>query len=130
MVKAGKAAAMDASSFQGIKRDLILSPKCVYLVGRQKVKQGPEKGLVKELLKRRIEVERILSVSLRSGLPPRLPGRKDGPGRRGPEGRGLQSHSRPLQRVTMGCIELGHDTSQKLGKVYLIMDSDLMNQND
>lgn len=68
--EAGKAAATDASSFQGIKRDLILSPKCVYLIGRQKVKQGPEKGLVKELLKRRIEVERILSVSLRSGLPP------------------------------------------------------------
>uniref|UniRef100_A0A670KGX4 Myosin IE n=1 Tax=Podarcis muralis TaxID=64176 RepID=A0A670KGX4_PODMU len=50
--------------FKGIKRDLILSPKCVYLVGREKVKQGPEKGLVKEVLKRRIEVERILSVSL------------------------------------------------------------------
>ncbi|KAL7980312.1 hypothetical protein Chor_014641 [Crotalus horridus] len=60
----GKAAVTDASSFQGIKRDLILSPKCVYLIGRQKVKQGPEKGLVKEILKRRIEVERILSVSL------------------------------------------------------------------
>ncbi|XP_061452003.1 unconventional myosin-Ie isoform X1 [Rhineura floridana] len=52
------------SHFQGIKRDLILSPKCVYLIGREKVKQGPEKGLVKEVLKRRIEVERILSVSL------------------------------------------------------------------
>ncbi|XP_061452005.1 unconventional myosin-Ie isoform X3 [Rhineura floridana] len=38
--------------------------KCVYLIGREKVKQGPEKGLVKEVLKRRIEVERILSVSL------------------------------------------------------------------
>ncbi|CAI5793148.1 unconventional myosin-Ie isoform X1 [Podarcis lilfordi] len=56
--------------FKGIKRDLILSPKCVYLVGREKVKQGPEKGLVKEVLKRRIEVERILSVSLRSVPPP------------------------------------------------------------
>ncbi|XP_054858466.1 unconventional myosin-Ie [Eublepharis macularius] len=50
--------------FKGIKRDLILSPKCVYLIGREKVKQGPERGLVKEVLKRRIEVERILSVSL------------------------------------------------------------------
>ncbi|XP_072837845.2 unconventional myosin-Ie [Pogona vitticeps] len=50
--------------FKGIKRDLILSPKCMYLIGREKVKQGPEKGQVKEVLKRRIEVERILSVSL------------------------------------------------------------------
>uniref|UniRef100_A0A8D2LUC7 Myosin IE n=1 Tax=Varanus komodoensis TaxID=61221 RepID=A0A8D2LUC7_VARKO len=50
--------------FKGIKRDLILSPKCVYLIGREKVKQGPEKGQVKEVLKRRIEVERILSISL------------------------------------------------------------------
>ncbi|XP_073159829.1 unconventional myosin-Ie isoform X2 [Lepidochelys kempii] len=51
--------------FKGVKRDLVLTPKCIYLIGREKVKQGPEKGLVKEVLKRRIEVERILSVSLR-----------------------------------------------------------------
>ncbi|KAG6939765.1 myosin IE [Chelydra serpentina] len=50
--------------FKGVKRDLVLTPKCIYLIGREKVKQGPEKGLVKEVLKRRIEVERILSVSL------------------------------------------------------------------
>ncbi|XP_038275062.1 unconventional myosin-Ie isoform X1 [Dermochelys coriacea] len=50
--------------FKGVKRDLVLTPKCMYLIGREKVKQGPEKGLVKEVLKRRIEVERILSVSL------------------------------------------------------------------
>lgn len=50
---------------QGVKRDLILSPKCVYLIGREKVKQGPDRGLVKEVLKRRIELERILSISLR-----------------------------------------------------------------
>ncbi|CAM4610617.1 unnamed protein product [Lepidochelys olivacea] len=50
--------------FKGVKRDLVLTPKCIYLMGREKVKQGPEKGLVKEVLKRRIEVERILSVSL------------------------------------------------------------------
>ncbi|KAM6981227.1 unconventional myosin-Ie isoform 2-T2 [Aplochiton taeniatus] len=50
--------------FKGIKRDLILSPKCVYLIGREKVKQGPEKGQVKEVLKRRIEVDKILAVSL------------------------------------------------------------------
>lgn len=50
--------------FKGVKRDLLLTPKCLYLIGREKVKQGPDKGVVKEVLKRRIEVERILSVSL------------------------------------------------------------------
>ncbi|XP_067412057.1 unconventional myosin-Ie isoform X2 [Emydura macquarii macquarii] len=50
--------------FKGVKRDLVLTPKCMYLIGREKVKQGPEKGLVKEVLKRRIEVERIISISL------------------------------------------------------------------
>jgi len=51
--------------FQSVKRDLVLTPKCIYLIGLEKVKQGPEKGQVKEVLKRRMEVERILSVSLR-----------------------------------------------------------------
>lgn len=50
--------------FKSVKRDLLLTPKCLYLIGREKVKQGPDKGLVKEVLKRRIEMERILSVSL------------------------------------------------------------------
>ncbi|XP_072471714.1 unconventional myosin-Ie [Notamacropus eugenii] len=50
--------------FKGIKRDLVLTPKCLYLIGREKVKQGPDKGMMKEVLKRRIEMERILSVSL------------------------------------------------------------------
>ncbi|XP_036399414.1 unconventional myosin-Ie isoform X2 [Megalops cyprinoides] len=50
--------------FKSIKRDLILTPKCVYLIGREKVKQGPERGQVTEVLKRRIEVEKILAVSL------------------------------------------------------------------
>ncbi|KAF7668880.1 hypothetical protein LDENG_00278050 [Lucifuga dentata] len=50
--------------FKGIKRDLILTPKCVYLIGREKVKQGPEKGQVTEVVKRRIEVEKVLAASL------------------------------------------------------------------
>ncbi|XP_075570293.1 LOW QUALITY PROTEIN: unconventional myosin-Ie [Pelecanus crispus] len=50
--------------FKGVKRDLVLTPKCIYLIGREKIKQGPEKGQVREVLKRRMEVERILSVSL------------------------------------------------------------------
>ncbi|OCT89536.1 unconventional myosin-Ie [Xenopus laevis] len=49
---------------KGVKRDLILTPKSVYLIGREKMKQGPEKGLVKEVLKKKIDVERILSISL------------------------------------------------------------------
>lgn len=50
---------------QGIRRDLILTPKSLYLIGREKVKQGPEKGQVTEVLKRQIDVEKILAVSLR-----------------------------------------------------------------
>ncbi|KAM9816748.1 unconventional myosin-Ie isoform 2-T2 [Neosynchiropus ocellatus] len=50
--------------FKGIKRDLILTPKCVYLIGREKVKQGPEKGQVTEVLKRQLDMEKILAVSL------------------------------------------------------------------
>lgn len=52
-------------SVQSIKRDLILTPKSVYLIGREKVKQGPDKGMVKEVLKRKIDVEKIMAVSLR-----------------------------------------------------------------
>lgn len=37
----------------------------MYLIGREKVKQGPEKGQVTEVLKRRIDVDKILAVSLR-----------------------------------------------------------------
>ncbi|TRY82217.1 hypothetical protein DNTS_023863 [Danionella cerebrum] len=50
--------------FKNIKRDLILTPKSVYLIGREKVKQGPEKGLVREVLKRKIDIEKILAISL------------------------------------------------------------------
>ncbi|XP_061526629.1 unconventional myosin-Ie isoform X1 [Phycodurus eques] len=50
--------------FKPIKRDLILTPKSLYLIGREKVKQGQEKGQVTEVLKRFISVDRILGVSL------------------------------------------------------------------
>ncbi|KAJ8247890.1 hypothetical protein GJAV_G00251740 [Gymnothorax javanicus] len=50
--------------FKSVKRDLILTPKCVYLIGREKVKQGPDRGQVMEVMKRKIEVEKILAVSL------------------------------------------------------------------
>uniref|UniRef100_A0A8C3AT49 Osteoclast-stimulating factor 1 n=1 Tax=Cyclopterus lumpus TaxID=8103 RepID=A0A8C3AT49_CYCLU len=35
--------------FKSIKRDLILTPKGIYLIGREKVKKGPEKGQIKEV---------------------------------------------------------------------------------
>ncbi|KAJ1080755.1 hypothetical protein NDU88_000948 [Pleurodeles waltl] len=50
--------------FKIVKRDLILTPKFLYLIGREKVKQGPEKGMIKEVLKRKIELEKIQSVSM------------------------------------------------------------------
>ncbi|KAM9294283.1 unconventional myosin-Ie-like [Gastrophryne carolinensis] len=50
--------------FKTLKRDLVLTPKFVYLIGREKVKQGAEKGQIKEVLKRKIELKDIQSVSL------------------------------------------------------------------
>ncbi|XP_074510443.1 myosin IEb [Sebastes fasciatus] len=50
--------------FRTVKRDLILTPKFLYLVGREKVKQGPDKGQIQEVLKRKIEVNKVQSVSL------------------------------------------------------------------
>ncbi|XP_069041225.1 myosin IEb [Lepisosteus oculatus] len=50
--------------FKSVKRDLILTSKFLYLIGREKVKQGPEKGQIQEVLKRKIEVEKVQSVSL------------------------------------------------------------------
>ncbi|XP_043357746.1 unconventional myosin-Ie-like [Dermochelys coriacea] len=50
--------------FKTVKRDLILTPRFLYLIGREKVKQGPEKGTIKEVLKRQVELEKIQAVSL------------------------------------------------------------------
>ncbi|MEE6487309.1 hypothetical protein FKM82_014858 [Ascaphus truei] len=50
--------------FKTIKRDLILSPKYLYLIGREKVKKGPEKGQIKEVLKKKVEIHSIQSISL------------------------------------------------------------------
>lgn len=35
------------------------------MIGREKVKQGPEKGQIQEVLKRQIELNKVQSVSLR-----------------------------------------------------------------
>lgn len=58
------------SGWQTMKRDLILTPKFLYLIGREKVKQGPEKGQIQEVLKRQIELNKVQSVSLRYQLIP------------------------------------------------------------
>ncbi|XP_006869067.1 PREDICTED: unconventional myosin-If [Chrysochloris asiatica] len=50
--------------FKPIKRDLILTPKCVYVIGREKVKKGPEKGQVREVLKKKLELQALRGVSL------------------------------------------------------------------
>ncbi|XP_076136370.1 myosin IEb [Alosa pseudoharengus] len=50
--------------FRSVKRDLILTSKFLYVIGREKVKQGPNKGQIQEVLKRQIELEKIQSVSL------------------------------------------------------------------
>ncbi|XP_070787907.1 unconventional myosin-If [Pituophis catenifer annectens] len=50
--------------FKSIKRDLILTPKHLYLIGREKVKKGPEKGQIREVLKKKLEVQRVNRVSL------------------------------------------------------------------
>lgn len=44
---------------------MVLTPKFVYLIGREKMKQGPEKGQIKEVLKRKIELKDIQFVSMR-----------------------------------------------------------------
>ncbi|KAF4110087.1 unconventional myosin-If [Onychostoma macrolepis] len=50
--------------FKSIKRDLILTPKSIYLIGREKIKKGPEKGQIKEVLKRKLDIGSVRSISL------------------------------------------------------------------
>nr|XP_021532449.1 unconventional myosin-If [Aotus nancymaae] len=56
--------ASNNASPQPIKRDLILTPKCVYVIGREKVKKGPEKGQVREVLKKKLDIQALRGVSL------------------------------------------------------------------
>jgi hypothetical protein len=57
--------ASGSASPQPIKRDLILTPKCVYVIGREKVKKGPEKGQVREVLKKKLDIQALRGISLR-----------------------------------------------------------------
>ncbi|XP_030605781.1 myosin IEb [Archocentrus centrarchus] len=50
--------------FKSAKRDLILTPNFLYMIGREKVKHGPDKGQIQEVLKRKMEINNIQSVSL------------------------------------------------------------------
>ncbi|XP_065514853.1 unconventional myosin-If isoform X2 [Lathamus discolor] len=50
--------------FKPIKRDFILTPKFFYLIGREKVKKGPEKGQIKEVLKKKVELQAVSGISL------------------------------------------------------------------
>ncbi|PKU29353.1 unconventional myosin-if [Limosa lapponica baueri] len=50
--------------FKPIKRDFILTPKYFYVIGREKVKKGPEKGQIKEVLKKKVEIQAVSGVSL------------------------------------------------------------------
>ncbi|XP_071844159.1 unconventional myosin-Ie-like isoform X1 [Apostichopus japonicus] len=50
--------------FKVSKRDLLLSAKHIYLLGREQVKKGPEKGVIRDVVKRKLALEQIQSVSL------------------------------------------------------------------
>lgn len=48
---------------QTTKRDLILTGKTLFLIGREKVKKGPKKGQIIEVIKRRIPIDTIRQIS-------------------------------------------------------------------
>jgi len=50
--------------FKGAKRDLLLTPKHIYLIGREKIKKGPEKGKIIEVVKRKLEMNDVKSITL------------------------------------------------------------------
>ncbi|XP_031834732.1 unconventional myosin-Ie [Nomia melanderi] len=50
--------------FKMSRRDLILTNKCLYLIGREKIKKGPEKGQMMEVIKRKLPFNQISHVSL------------------------------------------------------------------
>eukprot|EP00049_Salpingoeca_infusionum_P018370 m.356955 g.356955 ORF g.356955 m.356955 type:complete len:1042 (+) comp17672_c0_seq1:247-3372(+) len=50
--------------FRAQKRDLLLSANHLFIVGREKIKKGPNKGQVEEVIKRKIALDQIGSVSL------------------------------------------------------------------
>ncbi|CAI9730947.1 unconventional myosin-Ie-like isoform X1 [Octopus vulgaris] len=50
--------------FKPMKRDLILTGRHLYLIGREKVKKGPHKGAIIEIVKRKIPLQDIQKIVL------------------------------------------------------------------
>ncbi|XP_063601194.1 unconventional myosin-Ie-like [Penaeus indicus] len=50
--------------FKKTKRDLILTKSHLYLIGRMQVKKGPEKGQIKDVIKRKIDLENLSQATL------------------------------------------------------------------
>ncbi|KAI6652209.1 Unconventional myosin-Ie-like isoform X2 [Oopsacas minuta] len=50
--------------FRGWSRDLLLSPTHIIIIGREKIKKGPQKGQVIESVERKIPLESIASISI------------------------------------------------------------------
>jgi len=50
-------------SLQSARRDLILTSNALFLIGREKIKKGPEKGKFKEVIKRKLELENIADIT-------------------------------------------------------------------
>ena len=50
--------------FKMSRRDLILTSKRLYLIGREQIKKGPEKGTLREVIKRKLEFNQISHISL------------------------------------------------------------------
>ncbi|XP_011498477.1 PREDICTED: unconventional myosin-Ie-like [Ceratosolen solmsi marchali] len=50
--------------FKMCRRDLILTSKCLYLIGRESMKKGPKKGCCMEVIKRKLPFEQISHISL------------------------------------------------------------------
>ena len=51
------------NTLQPSKRDFILAGKNLFLIGREKVKKGPKKGQIVEVIKRKIPIVDIRQVS-------------------------------------------------------------------
>lgn len=48
---------------QATKRDLILTGKAIFIIGREKIKKGPKKGQIIEVVKRKIPIDTIRQIS-------------------------------------------------------------------
>ncbi|XP_060576801.1 unconventional myosin-Ie-like isoform X2 [Ruditapes philippinarum] len=49
--------------FKSTKRDLLLTPQNIYLIGREKIKKGAQKGQMVEVVKRKLPLEEVQSVA-------------------------------------------------------------------